>query len=400
MRSNGYESILDTVFRAILIFLVSSIPYRFVFAEGTASAMLSYVTPIDDIVLPTPPPKNPVWAQPRNTFPCIGNVQNGYLIIYKDEQGIARVGLLPYRTRMNSPTADVSTSGDFITMRPSVSIEIGQGGILLKRGEAYRLMGEAGDYQNVLFCSYSFTQEVSVAKIKMLTSKFLPASTNDAKLAKEEKTSIQEPDSRSNKTVTLSITTISGITYYDCTVNQIDPDGVRVLHSKGAAKIPFSDLEESYRKKYNYDPKKADLYIQQKNLVTQQITPNQEDISSAFRFRGRVMQVLENGLLLLPERSPETQEPIFVSCPDFGSADGERWTGWLIPNGRYQYLTKDQIKKTIRSYSVPSVSSIAKLETKARAIQAEEDAENSRKNLIQKRLQSKQVEMADRAARY
>jgi len=58
------------------------------------------------------------------------------------------------------------------------------------------------------------------------------------------------------------ITTVSGVTYSNCTVRRVEPDGINVFYSKGIAKIPFTDLPESYREKYGYDPEKATAYRQ------------------------------------------------------------------------------------------------------------------------------------------
>ena len=56
------------------------------------------------------------------------------------------------------------------------------------------------------------------------------------------------------------ITTRSGVTYLRCKVTRVDPNGINVFHSKGIAKIPFTDLPDQYQEKYGYDPERAAAY--------------------------------------------------------------------------------------------------------------------------------------------
>ena len=62
-----------------------------------------------------------------------------------------------------------------------------------------------------------------------------------------------------------TITTLRGATFRQCTIVRIYPDGVSFTHSKGAAKIQFTDLEPEWREELGYDSKKAAEY--QKDLA-------------------------------------------------------------------------------------------------------------------------------------
>ena len=53
------------------------------------------------------------------------------------------------------------------------------------------------------------------------------------------------------------IKTLSGTTYQNITVTRVEANGISISHDDGLAKIPFTDLSEELRSKYNYDPKKA-----------------------------------------------------------------------------------------------------------------------------------------------
>jgi hypothetical protein len=55
-------------------------------------------------------------------------------------------------------------------------------------------------------------------------------------------------------------TTLTGRTYRQCRISQVHPDGVSFFHSKGAAKVLFADLSDSWKKKLGYNPKLAEAY--------------------------------------------------------------------------------------------------------------------------------------------
>ena len=60
------------------------------------------------------------------------------------------------------------------------------------------------------------------------------------------------------------IKTTTGVTYKNCTVTKVEPDAITLIHSDGAAKIPFDQLSPELQKKYHYDPKLAEKYIAEK----------------------------------------------------------------------------------------------------------------------------------------
>jgi hypothetical protein len=56
------------------------------------------------------------------------------------------------------------------------------------------------------------------------------------------------------------LTTTSGRTYHACKVIQVSADGITFRHSKGLAKVLFSDMTPSAQKEYGYDPQKEQAY--------------------------------------------------------------------------------------------------------------------------------------------
>ena len=57
-----------------------------------------------------------------------------------------------------------------------------------------------------------------------------------------------------------TIETAQGKTYVGCKILKRDPDGISFSHSKGVAKVLFSDLSEPMRNSLGYDAIKADAY--------------------------------------------------------------------------------------------------------------------------------------------
>ena len=54
------------------------------------------------------------------------------------------------------------------------------------------------------------------------------------------------------------LTTLDGKTYRNITVTRVEADGLVVTHTEGGCKIDFLNLPEDVRKKYSYDPAKAE----------------------------------------------------------------------------------------------------------------------------------------------
>jgi hypothetical protein len=61
--------------------------------------------------------------------------------------------------------------------------------------------------------------------------------------------------------------TINGKEYKNAAVSRVEPDGLVIKFSGGIVKVPFTDLSEELRRKYNYEPEAAKAFaadVQQK----------------------------------------------------------------------------------------------------------------------------------------
>jgi len=60
----------------------------------------------------------------------------------------------------------------------------------------------------------------------------------------------------------LDIITTDGRTYWECSISQVEPDALRIVHKDGAARIPYEKLPSALQKQY-FDPAKVAAYREQ-----------------------------------------------------------------------------------------------------------------------------------------
>ena len=58
----------------------------------------------------------------------------------------------------------------------------------------------------------------------------------------------------------LDIVTRTGTVYRKCEVVKVEPDGIRISHDGGAAKITFEELPDALQKQYGFDAAKVAAY--------------------------------------------------------------------------------------------------------------------------------------------
>jgi hypothetical protein len=120
------------------------------------------------------------------------------------------------------------------------------------------------------------------------------------------------------------ITTLNGLTYRAVKVTKVEPDGIRILHAGGAAKIKFRDLPQPLREQWGYDPFRAAEYEEEQLLAGTQgkgSTATDETVRRADTARrlvlGTVSEKMKGGLLVFArqpdvwsrfERTPRAEE--------------------------------------------------------------------------------------------
>ena len=71
-----------------------------------------------------------------------------------------------------------------------------------------------------------------------------------------------------------TIVTLDGTKYEQATISRVEPDGIRIIYSDGATKIPFERLSPELQKEFGYDPAKASQHRAAMNAANQQAAAN------------------------------------------------------------------------------------------------------------------------------
>jgi len=163
--------------------------------------------------------------------------------------------------------------------------------------------------------------------------------------------------------------------YTNVMVTKIEPDGIRIIHESGAAKIPYESVPEDIRVKLGMNQEAADAHRQKVQVQQQQIaeaTKKQQVLDKArlIFHDGTIFQVTDGGLLLrgvrytdgktyYPKKENEQRVLrllsmswlIFVSCDTSGYVDGGGFSGNVYANGTFAYTNTQGARKTIPAYT-------------------------------------------------
>ncbi len=114
------------------------------------------------------------------------------------------------------------------------------------------------------------------------------------------------------------IVTLRGRTYRDCRISQVHPDGVSFFHAKGAAKVLFTELPNSWKKKFGYNEQRAEEF--QREVATRQFLEQErrEQAHSEAAERERRdfearLRLLEQATLLQQQRLLLQQQQMAVA---------------------------------------------------------------------------------------
>ncbi|MFT5466674.1 MAG: hypothetical protein ACI8UO_001774 [Verrucomicrobiales bacterium] len=58
------------------------------------------------------------------------------------------------------------------------------------------------------------------------------------------------------------LTTLAGRTYLEARVTKVFPDGVIIFHSKGVAKVGYTNLPNDWQERFEFDPEKAKAFAE------------------------------------------------------------------------------------------------------------------------------------------
>lgn len=108
-----------------------------------------------------------------------------------------------------------------------------------------------------------------------------------------------------------TIETAQGKIYQHCKILKRDPDGVSFAHSKGTAKVLFTDLTESQRHALGYDAAKADAYEKERVEARKEAEKAR---------RAREMKIAE--AMIAAQARYAAQRPIVLMQQPFGGYSG------------------------------------------------------------------------------
>ena len=162
----------------------------------------------------------------------------------------------------------------------------------------------------------------------------------------------------------MEIVTTSGTKYENVTVTLIEPDGLSISHDAGLVKVPFTDLSEELRAKYNFDPQKAAQFAaatqetakqkaaaQQKAAAEQQVQAEQLKRTKSFDVEVRAVVKGKGAVVDLLTSTTEIANLIFVEGL-IGVAQGDKYEVAAFRDGTYS----DQNWEDLQRWMCKSVS--------------------------------------------
>jgi len=129
------------------------------------------------------------------------------------------------------------------------------------------------------------------------------------------------------------IQTLQGRTYRDCSIKQVQPDGVSFIHSNGAAKILFSDLSEPLKQKLGYSEERLIQYENERATREfmereRRIKAQQAAAEQAKQYLEIRVQILERAARLQDQRNWIAQQQMAAAYGGFpGPAPAVGWPG-------------------------------------------------------------------------
>jgi hypothetical protein len=180
-------------------------------------------------------------------------------------------------------------------------------------------------------------------------------------------------------------------------ITKVEPDGIRVSHKDGVAKIKFEQLPFEFRKRFDFNEKSAERY-REETKRQQEASARLHEVSAAlqeasFGLKGRILQVTDGGVLMIGGEftlgrkvektvaeavgrqlgtgtalSPESRteyrfkttwvqpssyrgETLFVVCDTTGLTAGGRFSGIVFPAGTYSYDSVGGDRKTVEQWT-------------------------------------------------
>jgi hypothetical protein len=162
--------------------------------------------------------------------------------------------------------------------------------------------------------------------------------------------------------------TINGKEYKNATVTRVEPDGIGIRFSGGVVKLPFTELPDDVRKRYNYDASKAAAYVAEQTALAQQaalqaeIQKQQQKAiyDEQMRQMNERLARLRNAQAMADEREAlkAQEQNLLMQIGQAKKAQEDGWRRWL--NSGYG---------STQTYTDPSEATLPLLENQLRTVQ-------------------------------
>ncbi|MCW1923756.1 serine protease [Luteolibacter arcticus] len=194
------------------------------------------------------------------------------------------------------------------------------------------------------------------------------------------------------------------LTYEDVVILKMEPDGIRVMHKGGIAKIAFERLPPELVAEFGLNPEDAELHRKNTTVAESEAATRQKGAdflkSRVTKLSGTILQVKEGGMLLSPaifttgktteikipytiqEDGPTTLQPhrkpklrkgyktetvpetitveaAWLSCDTKPYIDGMRFEKDVYTVGKFSYVGTDGAERTVPSFTTKSSELLA-----------------------------------------
>ena len=172
---------------------------------------------------------------------------------------------------------------------------------------------------------------------------------------------------------------VDGKLYSEVTVTKIEADSISIIHSGGAARIPFNKLSVADAQKFGLSQDGADKASEEKRKAAEDrvaAAKQSETVKNVvalyfMQINGRVLQILEDGVLITDAKVwngrhtafPDAIKGVwthmaqqheldlaFVRCRTTGIVDGQFYAAIVGETGTFSYTSTIGSTRTVRAF--------------------------------------------------
>lgn len=124
------------------------------------------------------------------------------------------------------------------------------------------------------------------------------------------------------------LTTLLGETFHQCRILKATPEAVTISHDKGVSKISFENLNDEWKKRFNYDPEKAAVFQKEEARRMAEAEQKKRQLQMDYE---RAQNDLITSLALAESRKTQKMEESIALQQAQVTAVAVSQPGWLLP---------------------------------------------------------------------